>query len=84
MRYVLCEMLGLACEWQPWDKVRWAVSALYRGMPVHFEDRKLGFAIMYPTELAPESRDELEKRLRGSMHILSNYLRAVSAQKIES
>jgi hypothetical protein len=83
-RYVLCEMLGLHCYWWPGEKVRWEVRAVYRDYPVSFEDRKLGFAIIVPERMPPEILDELLSRLKGSMRILANHLRATSKQKIEA
>lgn len=83
LRFVLCELMGFKCDWWPWEKVRWQVKAVFRGQPVAFEDRKMGFAIIVPDEMDQGVRDDLVKRLLGAMHILTNFLRAVSKSKVE-
>lgn len=83
VRYVLAEVLGLHCEWWPWDKVRWRVRGLYKGQPVAFEDRKLGFAFITPKDMPPESRADLWKRVEGSVQILTRHLRSEAKPTID-
>ena len=83
IRYVLADVMGLHCEWSPWDKVRWQIRGLYKGQPVAFEDRKLGFAFITPRDMQPELRAALWKRIVGSVHIFSNHLRAAAKPTID-
>ena len=82
-RFVLCEILDLDCTWQPQEKVRWRVTALYKDIPVVIEDRKLGFALALPKNAPLKDAKELHKRLRGSTHIVTEHLRTLSRVRLE-
>lgn len=83
LRFVLEDLLGLSCEWQPFDKIRWLVEATFHNYPIVLEDRKLGLALGVSTEMPADVEAELRKRLRGSLRILEQHLRAVSRQRVE-